>query len=119
MGAPWRSLNVPRRACRTMRSVRLARASSAQRFPWISCTWDARPTSANRPSSIRSWMVAMRTAGFAMASVHAPTPSRGGDGEEDDLRVGRLPQPETLLRPRDQQRAAFGVADAALQGAAR
>src|SRR3989454_6997199 len=118
MGVPCRSLSVPRRAPRTMRSVRLARASSAQPFPWTSWTWAARPTSPSRASSIKTWIVWMRTAGFAMRSVPPPRPPPGRDGEQDDLRVGRLSQPETLLRPGDQHRAALGVADAALQLAA-
>src|SRR5260370_72539 len=69
MGVPWRSLSVPRRASRMMRSVRLARASAAQRRPWTGCTWAARATSASSPSSIRTWTVGMRPAGISIVSV--------------------------------------------------
>src|SRR5213078_3856291 len=87
-----------------MRSVRCACASSAQRRPWRICTCAARPTST--PNST-TWM---RTADLAISLVRA---ARSRD--QDDLAVARQVQPQPRLRPVDEDGAALGGADAALE----
>src|SRR5438094_1317731 len=93
-----------------MRSLRLACASSAQRRPWRSCTGAARPTSRARPTSTPNSTTWMRTADLAISLVRA---ARSRD--QDDLAVARQVQPQPRLRPGDEDGAALGGADAALE----